>query len=212
MIQVVIADDHAVVRAGLRAVLEGNKDIRVAAEAGDFTSTLAAVKDLHPDVLLTDLSMPGGHSSDLIKRVRREAPSTRVLVLTMHATTLHVREACLAGAHGYVVKGSGLDDLVEALHRVARGECFFDATATRLRECDSGKTGAPEHLAILTPRELEVLRLIALGNTNRETARILGISPKTVDVHRTNLIQKLNLHTPQELTRYAIRRGLITDE
>jgi len=210
VIRVVVADDHAIVRAGLRALLDAAGDVTVVAEAADGRAAVEAVERLRPDVLLLDLSMPGLNGVEALRRVREGAPRTRVLVLSMHAAPEYVRPALRAGALGYLVKGAGLDDLLAALRAVAAGRRFLGPEAERV----AARAGADESddLDRLTPREREVLQLVAEGRTNREIASALGLSPKTVDAHRTRVMQKLDLHDAQALTRYALRRGLISGE
>jgi DNA-binding NarL/FixJ family response regulator len=215
MIRVVIADDHAIVRAGIRALLASEGDITVAAEASDGRAAVAAVERARPDVLLVDLSMPGWNGVEAIRRAREVSPSTRVLVLSMHAAPDYVRPALRAGAHGYLVKGAGLDDLLRALRAVAAGERFFGPEAERVIQLDAtdlaGDRGHDD-LERLTPREREVLQLVAEGHTNREIGVALGVSPKTVDAHRSRVMQKLDLHDAQALTRFALRRGLVAGD
>jgi DNA-binding NarL/FixJ family response regulator len=206
--RVVIADDHAVVRTGMRAVLSGERDVTVVAEAADGAEAVAAVEREKPDVLVMDLTMPRCGGVEAMAQVKKVAPRVRVLVLSMHATPEHVRSALKAGALGYVVKGSGLDHLVKALRVVASGERYLDPSVESL-------VGGPETvdpLDDLTPRERQVLQLVAEGCTNREVARRLGISPKTADNHRTSLMAKLDLHDAQALTRLAVRRGIVSAE
>ncbi len=215
MIRVVIADDHAVVLAGLRAVLRAAGDLEVVAEAADGRAAIDAVVRERPDLLLLDLSMPGLNGVEALRRVRELAPATRVVVLSMHAAPEYVRPALRAGAAGYLVKGPGLEDLVRALRAVAAGERFLGPEARRVVEADALDGGAArpvDDLERLTAREREVLQLVAEGLTNREIAERLGVAPKTVDTHRTRLMQKLDLHDTAALTRYALRRGLISDE
>ncbi len=208
MIRVVLADDHAIVRAGLRALLSCQPDVRVVAEARTGVEALAALAAHAPQVLLLDLSMPDLDGVETITRARAAAPATGILVLSMHAAREHVRPAIRAGAHGYVVKGSGLDDLVRALRAVAGGARFFDAAVADVAaEPFAAAPGDP--LDRLTPREREVLRRVAEGRTNRMIADDLGLSPKTIDAHRTNLMRKLDLHDAQGVTRFAVRHGLV---
>ena len=212
MIRIVIADDHAIVRAGLRALLGSQSDFTVVAEAADGRAAALAVDRERPDVLLLDLSMPGEGGIEALTRLRAAGSSTRVVVLTMHAAPEYVRPALRAGASGYVVKGAGLDDLVEAVRTVAAGGTFLGPEARRVVEGDFGLADPIDDLDRLTPREREVLRLVAEGHTNREIAALLGVSPKTVDTHRTNVMHKLDLHDAPGLTRFALRRGLISSE
>jgi len=206
MIRVVVADDHAVVRAGVRAVLASEPDVSLVAEAGDGTGAVVAVLAHSPEVLLLDWTLPGDGRA-VLERVRAEAPGTRVCVLSMHQDGATVREALGAGALGYVVKGAGIENLVTALRAVAAGRRFLDPAA------ESGLTSGPEpeddDWERLTPRERLVLRRVAEGRTNREIATELSLSPKTVDTHRTNLMRKLGVHDAQALARFAVRRGLL---
>ena len=221
MIRILIADDHAIVRAGLRALLAAQPNIEVVGEAGDGREAIDQVELLKPDVLLLDLSMAGLNGIEALRRVKSACASTRVLVLSMHAAPEYVRPALAAGAAGYVVKGVGLDDLVEALRTVAAGGRFLGPEAERVVASGTHDSGEPrgrggsvggDDLDRLTPREREVLQLVAEGHTNREIGAILGCSPKTVDAHRTRLMQKLDLHDAQAVTRLAVRRGLISGE
>lgn len=212
--RIAIADDHAIVRAGLRALLACQEDMVLVAEASDGEEAVALVERHAIDVLLMDLGMPRMDGVAAIARVRAAAPQTRVVVLSMHAGPEHVRPALRAGAHGYVVKGAGLGDLVTAIRNVHAGERFLDATASAA-VCDDevpSTDGPTDELRTLTAREREVLRLIALGHTNKSIAGELELSPKTVDAHRTNLMRKLGIHDAQGLTRLAMRRGLLGDD
>jgi DNA-binding NarL/FixJ family response regulator len=213
MIRIVVADDHAVVRAGIRAILQAENDLVIVGEAGDGRGALEAVGAHQPDVLVIDLTMPESNGLDVIGRVRAASPGTRVLVLSMHAAPEFVRGARRAGALGYVVKGSGLEDLVRAIRLVAGGEVFLDATAAAIERSDACESNTSvDDLERLTPREREVLQLVAEGYTNREIGGRLGVAAKTVDVHRCNVMRKLDLHTAQALTRFALRRGIIGSE
>ncbi|MCS6914872.1 MAG: response regulator transcription factor [Myxococcales bacterium] len=213
MIRLLLVDDHAIVRAGLRALLEGEADLQVIGEAGDGHTAVELAARLQPDLVLLDLSMPGGNGIDAIARLRTAAPRARLLVLSMHAAPEYVRPALRAGVHGYLVKGSGLADLLAAIRAVAAGERFLGPEARQIQDCDAQQGAAePDDLDRLTPRERQVLQLVAEGYTNRQIAHLLGLSPKTVDTHRTSLMRKLDLHDAQGLTRFALRRGLILPE
>lgn len=210
MIRVVVADDHAIVRNGIRALLATAGDMMLVAEAGDGRAAIEAVAHHRPDVLLVDLTMPELNGLEVISRARAASPRTRVLVLSMHGAAEYVRPALRMGAHGYVVKGSGLDDLVNAVRIVASGSRFLGPDAAAVAEADEMDPRRPvDDLEHLTPREREILQLIAEGHTNKAIGERLGLAAKTVDVHRTNLMKKLDLHTAQALTRFAIRRKLI---
>lgn len=212
MIRIVVADDHAIVRAGVRAILQSKGDVVIAAEADNGREALEAVARHRPDVLVIDLTMPELNGMEAIGRVRALSPTTKVLVLSMHAAPEFVRPALSAGALGYVVKGSGLDDLVLAIRTVAAGERFLDTQANASSMNEDFEPESADDLARLTPREREVLQLVAEGFTNREIGERLGVAAKTVDVHRTSVMKKLDLHSAQALTRFALRRGLISDE
>ena len=210
MIRVLIADDHAIVRAGLQALLSAQPDIEVVGEAQDGREALEQVARLQPDVLLLDLSMDLLNGVETIKRLGEAHAHTRVLVLSMHATADYVRPAARAGAFGYLVKGAGLKHLLEALRCVAAGEHFWSPTVAHLVAAPSSVPSSQTELDRLTPREREVLQLVAEGRTNREIAVLLGLSPKTIDTHRTKSMQKLDLHDTPAVTRFAIRCGLIS--
>jgi DNA-binding NarL/FixJ family response regulator len=214
VIRVLLADDHAIVRAGLRALLSAQPDIQVVGEASDGREALEMLEALRPDVLLLDLSMAGLNGIEALRRAKAQSARTRVLVLSMHAAPEYVRPALSAGADGYVVKGAGLDDLVEALRTVAAGGRFLGPEAARLVDASASdlQPVGDDELDRLTPREREVLQLVAEGHTNREIATILGCSHKTVDAHRTHLMAKLGLHDAPSVTRFALRRGLISSE
>jgi len=209
LIRVVVADDHEVVRAGVRAVLASEPDVEVVGEAADAATALRQVAALAPDVLLLDLSLDGDGLTAL-RGVGEHNPGTRVLVLSMHADGTHVRAALAAGAAGYVVKGAGVEALVSALLAVAAGSTFLDAGAARaLEQPTEERDLAWERL---TPRERLVLRRVAEGRTNRQIAAELALSHKTVDSHRTSLMRKLGLRDAQGVTRFAMRRGLLPEK
>jgi DNA-binding NarL/FixJ family response regulator len=210
MIRLVVADDHAIVRAGVRALLSEEPDFVVVAEAADGQQALDAARKHTPDVLLIDLGMPGTGGIEAITRLRQSALRTRVLVMSMHGSLEYVRPALRAGAHGYVVKGGGLDHLLQALRTVAAGEEFLDPTARRALADDAADTSSSGELQQLTPREREILQLVAEGRSSRHIAARLSISLKTVDTHRTSLMKKLGLHNAQAVTLFAIRHGLIS--
>jgi two-component system, NarL family, response regulator NreC len=213
VIRVVIADDHGIVLAGLRAVLAAEPDIEVLAEATDGRAAIAAVEEHAPDLLVIDLSMPDLNGVEVIRRLHELRPATRIVVLSMHAAPEYVRPALRAGAAGYLVKGSGLEDLVRALRLVAAGETFLGPEAQRVVQREDPRRGEPpDALDRLTAREREVLQLIAEGRTNRQIATLLEVTPKTVDTHRTRLMHKLDLHDTAALTRFAMRHGLIGAE
>lgn len=212
MIRVLVADDHEVVRAGVVAVLARVPTIHVIGQAADGAEAVEAAKRLRPDVVVLDLTMPGLEGTEAIRRIRRlPDPAPGVVVLSMHAAVERAAAAILAGAAGYVVKGSEAAEIVKAVEAVAgRGRYVTPSLADGVQALVAQGTSDP--VAALSPREREVLQLVAEGHTNAEIAERLGISPKTVDHHRTNLMQKLDLHDLASVVRFAIRRGLVGSE
>ena len=204
-IQIVLADDHAVVRSGLRMLLDSEPDFRVVAEAGDVESARRYVRGHRPVVLVLDLNMPGGSSLEAIPALRAESPGTQIVVLTMREEPAFARHALGAGALGYVLKESADDELVRAVRAAAAGETYL---TPRLGACMATEpsTGRSDDLS---EREMGVLRLIALGHTNAEIAEQLFLSVRTVETHRAHIQQKLNLASRAELVRYAMERGLM---
>lgn len=209
-IRVVLADDHAVVRRGVRSLLEA-PDIEVVAEAGDGHQALAAVAAHRPDVLMTDIAMPGMTGLELAERVARDFPPTRVLILSMHKDKAYATRALAAGAAGYLLKDSGAAECEAAVRAVVRGESYLSpavsghvvAEYTRLAQAEAAAADP------LTSRQREVLRLITEGLPTKSIARRLGISAKTVEAHRGQLMERLGIHDVASLVRYAIRIGLI---
>jgi DNA-binding NarL/FixJ family response regulator len=215
-IRVVIADDHAIVREGIRQVLDGSEGIQVVGEAVDGGEAFSRARELVPDVVVLDVSMPGESGLDVAKRIKRALPATRVLMLSVYDNTEFVLEAVRAGADGYLLKDSSPSELRGAIRKVVSGESAFSAAAARqlstaLRE-EEAKREKAERVASLTPRELEVLRHVVAGRTNKETATALGISHRTVETHRENILKKLGVRSVAELTRLAIEMDLLTDE
>jgi DNA-binding NarL/FixJ family response regulator len=214
-INVLLADDHGIVRAGLRALLEAQPDITVVGEAEDGPSAISLVRELHPTVVVSDLSMPGGGLEAIREITALNLPS-RVLVLTVHAEERYLLPVLEAGGSGYVKKSSAHTDLMDAIRTVARGEVFLDpaATKTLLRGyLGRVKTGEETDLGeVLSEREREVVKLTAEGYTAQQAADILSLSPKTVETYRHRAMQKLGLTNRAELVRYALRAGLLGDE
>jgi two-component system response regulator NreC len=207
-IRIVIADDHAVVRSGLRMLLDAEPDFEVVAEAGDVDAARRYVRGHHPRVLILDLNMPGGSSLEAIPAIRAEAPDTQIVVLTMQEEPAFARQALSAGAAGYVLKEAADSELVEAVRRAAANETYLNP-ALGARIAREPPPGPPDDLS---EREVEVLRLIALGHTNSEIASQLFLSVRTVETHRSHIQQKLRVSSRAELVRYALQRGLIADE
>jgi two-component system, NarL family, response regulator NreC len=204
-IRVVIADDHAVVRRGLRQVLDAEEGFEVVAEASDLETARRYVRGHHPDVLVLDLNMPGGSSLDGIPEIRAECPDTQIVVLTMQNEPAYARHALGAGALGYVLKESAESELVEAIRRAAAGDSYLNPRLGA-RVAAEPPPGLPDGLS---EREVEVLRMIALGHTNAEIAEQLFLSVRTVETHRAHIQQKLRLATRSELVRYALDHKLV---
>jgi two-component system response regulator NreC len=205
-IRVVIADDHAVVRAGLRMVLDAEEGIEVVAEASDVPSALRAVRGHHPNVLVLDLNMPGEPSLQAIPRLRENAPETAIVVLTMQQEPAFAREALRAGALGYVLKEAADAELVQAVRLATQGRTYLNPELGARMAAEPPPSGPPDDL---TRRELEVLRLIALGHTNSEIASQLYLSVRTIESHRAHIQQKVRRSTRAELVRYALDHGLV---
>ena len=206
-LRVVLADDHRIVRAGFRALLEAEPGIRVVAEAGDGTEAVALVEAHRPDVLVVDLALPGLDGVEVTRRARAASPETAVVVLSMHDHEAYVAQAVQAGATAYVRKEAGLDDLVGALRAARAGRPFFSAGLDGA--ASPGGDDPDDRYETLTPREREVLHLVAEGLTAPQAAERLGVSPRTVETHRANGLAKLGLHSQAELIRYVLARGLV---
>ncbi len=210
-IRVLIADDHGVLRAGLRALLNSEDGFEVVGEAGDSDEALAQVVQLKPDVALLDVSMPGCGGIEVTRAIRRVHPDTRVLILTVHEDEGLLREAMRAGAAGYIVKRAMESELIDALRAIWKGELYVHPSMLRglLQDGAALGAGGPQNsVEELTPRETEVLRHVAHGYTNRQTAERLGISVRTVESHRANVMGKLGLSSRVELVRYAREAGI----
>ncbi len=213
-IRVILADDHAILRSGVRAILEGIPEVTVVAEAGNGEQALKAIAEHKPDVLLTDISMPGMSGLELASRVADEWPDTRVLVLSMHADKEYATKAMALGTAGYILKDANPDELGCAVRAVARGEGYMSpavlghvtAEFARMAKAESESSGP------LTPRQIEVLRLVAEGLPTKAIAKQLKISVKTAEAHRSGLMERLGIHDVAGLVRYAIRTGLIKSD
>lgn len=209
---IVLADDHRIVRQGLRALLAGEADFEVVGEADDGREALELVKRLSPDVLVLDLMMPGLNGLEVARQLPRQSPSVRVVVLSMYDDEGFVLEALANGVSAYVLKDSNSSDLVHAVREVAAGRRYLSPPLSdRAIEAyqQRAKVGTMDKHETLTTREREVLQLSAEGHTNSEIAARLGISTRTAETHRSRLMHKLGLHTQSDLIRYAIRRGII---
>jgi two-component system response regulator NreC len=211
--RVLIADDHPIMRAGVRLMLENETDIEIVGEADNGLKAVEMTKTLHPDVVIMDISMPDLDGFEATRRIVQTSPQTRVLVLTMYDSEEHFFEILKAGAVGYVPKKAAPTDLIAALRSVHAGGVFIYPTVARslvndfLRRADGAQE--QESLGGLSDRERQVLRMIAEGVSNREIAEALVLSVKTVERHRANIMEKLGLHNRTALVKYAIRKGLV---
>lgn len=211
-ITVVLADDHHVVRTGLRALLAAEPDVSVVGEAADGIETVELVERLRPKILVADLMMPTLNGLEVTRQVLRRCPDTRVVILSMYSNEAYVLEALKIGAAGYVLKGATAADLLTAVREAAAGRHYLspplsEQAVAAYRERANITEGSAHDT--LTTREREVLHLAAEGWTNAEIGRRLSISPRTAETHRSNLMRKLDLHTQVDLFRYAVERGLI---
>lgn len=210
-IRILIADDHGVLRAGLRALLRAEPDLKVVGEAADGNAVLRLAHELRPDIVLLDVSMPGLGGIETTTRLRRLLPEARILILTIHEDEGLLREAIRAGAAGYIIKRAAESELINAIHVVWRGDIYIHPSLNRALLRDLSPVQAPDTPSVesLTPREVDVLRLIARGYTSRQIAEVLNISARTVEGHRANLTNKLSLHSRVDLVNYAEEHGLL---
>ena len=213
MIRVLIADDHALVRAGIRALVEKIEGVVVVGEAGTGSEAIALIKELHPNLVLLDLTMPEGTGFDVLTHVTKNFPEIRVIVLTVHEAGEYAIRALREGAAGFLPKSAASTELEQAIQTVIRGERYISAETSRKTLLEyGGKSTKRDLLATLSPRQREVLRLIAEGRTTKQIAQLLEISVKTVETHRAQLMERLDIHDVAGLVRYAIIVGLIEVE
>jgi DNA-binding NarL/FixJ family response regulator len=211
-VRILLADDHTILRDGIRALLEDEPDMLVIGEAEDGRTAVKLACQLKPDVVLMDIAMPLLNGLEATRQIKRECPQVNVLILTMHENEEYIRQVLASGALGYILKDAAARELLAAIHAVQRGEAVLSPAITRLvienylRWGDLHKEDNPHGLS---PREREVLQLIAEGYSTRQIAEILCISIKTVQTHRTNLMSKLDLHDRGDLIKYAIQRKII---
>lgn len=213
MIRILLADDHRVVRQGLKALIQRHDDLEVIGEAADGLEAVRQAEEKRPDVVVVDLMMPGLQGSEVVRRVTKRSSSSRIVVLSMHADESYVAEALDAGAHAYVLKEAGAAELLEAVRAVMDGRRYFSPPLTEegvelYRQKLS--TGQLDAYDTLTNREREVLQLVAEGNTSKDIAERLSISPRTAESHRASLMKKLGFDSSADLVRYAARRGIIS--
>jgi len=210
MIRVLLADDHSIVRAGLRRIIEESVDIEVIAEADDGRTAIQLARETKPDVAVIDISMPGLDGLEVISQLRNNMPAMPIIILTMHEEEQYVVRAIEAGAMGYVTKRSAPEHIVKAIHQVMGGSRYLTAEASEALALRIARgAGSRSSLDSLSNRELQVLRRLAMGHTNQEIASAYGISIKTVDTYRLRLLKKLNLRNNAELSRFAIQNRLI---
>lgn len=215
-IKVVLADDHTIVRKGLRSLLDGEMDMDVIGEAGDGREAIELVAQLKPHIVVMDIGMPVLNGLEATRRILKKNPETKVLILTMHTNEEYVFEILRAGASGYIVKKAAPTELVSAIRAIKQGGSFLSPSISK-RVIDEYVLRAGEEIKedafkLLTNREREVLQLIAEGYSTREISEKLFVSVKTVEAHRSNLMKKLDLHGTADLTRYAVRRGIVDSE
>ena len=212
VIGIVLADDHEIVRQGLRLILEGERQFKIIAEASDGLQALQLLEKFQPDVLIVDIAMPGLNGMEVIRQARRVSPLTRVIALSMHASESYVLAALRNGATGYVLKEFGSEHLVDAVRKVAAGGQYLSppliarAVQTYVERAESLPRDSYD---LLTTREREILQLAAEGHTSSQIAARLGISPRTAESHRGTLMRKLGIHNQSELIRYALERGVV---
>ncbi len=213
-IRILLADDHTVMRRGLRLLLESQPEFSVVAEAADGRQAVEQAEAVHPDVAVVDIAMPNLSGIEAAQRMSAAIPDIAIVILSMHSDEGYVLRALKAGAKGYLLKDSAEGDLIEAIKAVHQGRTFFSSEITRMLVSDYVREirahGAEDSYDLLTPREREILQLLARGKSNKEIAADLNLSPYTVETHRRNLQEKLNLHSFAELILYAMRKGFIS--
>jgi DNA-binding NarL/FixJ family response regulator len=213
-IRVLLADDHQLMRSGIRLMLERDRDLSVVGEASDGREAVALTKSLKPDVVIMDIGMANLNGIEAARQMTQERPDLAVMILSMHSDESYVLRALRAGARGYLLKDSAEPDLIKAVHVVAGGKSFFSPAVSKVLLDDYvrklKRSGTDDAYDLLTPRERELLQLIAEGKSNKDIANLLNLSVYTVESHRSNLMEKLNLRGLPELILYAVRKGIIS--
>jgi len=210
-IRVLLAEDHTIVREGLISILEKHPGITVVAEAVDGREAVSAVEKTNPDVILMDFSMPGLNGLEATRQIKQRKPDSKIIILTRHTSREYIESLLKAGASGYLVKNSAADELVLAIQTVYQGDSYLDRSISSLNTIPNVyDSDSKDQEEVLTPRQTEVLQLIAEGHPNRKIATILNISAKTVENHRANLLRSLGLNSTAELIQYAIRQKIIS--
>jgi two-component system response regulator NreC len=214
VIRIVLADDHIVMRNGLRLLLERQSDFEVVGEAADGRKTVEVCEALRPDAAVLDIAMPNLNGIEAARQISAKLPKTAIVILSMHSDEGYVLRALKAGARAYLLKDSAEADLINAIHVVTEGKAFFSPAISRMLVDDYvhrlQQRGVEDSYELLTTREREILQLLAEGKSNKEVANILNLSLYTVETHRGNMLQKLNLHSVPELILYAVRKGVIS--
>jgi two-component system, NarL family, response regulator NreC len=212
-LRILLADDHTVVRSGLRALLERQNNFEIVGEAQNGRETVSLCASLQPDVVVMDVGMPLLNGIEATKALLKQSPSTGVVILSMHSDESYVMRSLQAGARAYLLKDSAPSDLLSAIEAVSHGKSFFSSAIRHLLAEDYVRVlrqkGAVDSYELLTMREREILQLVAEGKTNKEVASSLNISLYTVETHRSNILEKLGIHSPAELILYAVRKGII---
>lgn len=212
-IRILLADDHTVMRRGLRALLERQSGFLVVAEAADGREAVDAASDVGPDVAVIDIGMPNLNGIEAARRITEKRPETAVVILSMHADESYVLRALKSGARGYLLKDSPEEDLINAIRAVHKGKAFFSPEISRMLADDymrqMRQRGVEDSYELLTPREREILQMLGEGNSNKEVATKLNLSLHTVETHRGNVLEKLNLHSTAEMILYAVRKGIV---
>jgi two-component system response regulator NreC len=212
-LRILLADDHGVLRAGLRALLNAEDDLEVIGEAADGDQVLQLARRLKPDLVLMDISMPGTGGLEATRQLLAELPEAKVLLLTVHDDQGLLQEAIRSGASGYILKRAAESELINAIHAVVRGDIYIHPSMTRALFEEQQKTTSNKAIEVtLTHREIEVLKLIAQGHTNRQVGEMLNLSMRTVESHRANLMAKLGISSRVELVRYALKHSLLHAE
>lgn len=213
-LRILLADDHIVMRTGLRALLERQPDLEVVGESENGRETVELAASLKPDIVVMDVGMPVLNGIEATKTIVTQRSATAVVILSMHADESYVMRALKAGARGYLLKDSAAADLMSAIQAVSQNKSFFSPKVSRILAEDYVRVlkqkGAVDSYDLLTSREREILQLLAEGKANKEVATALNISPYTVETHRSHILEKLNLHNPAELILYAVRKGIIS--
>jgi DNA-binding NarL/FixJ family response regulator len=212
--RILLADDHKLMRSGLKALIEQQPDLTVVGEADDGRQAVALAASLKPDLLVMDIGMPNLNGIEAAHQITQASPATAIVILSMHSDESYVLRALKAGAKGYLLKDSAESDLIRAVHAVAGGKSFFSPAVSKVLLDDYvrklQRSGAEDAYDLLTPREREILQLIAEGKSNKDVANLLNLSVYTVETHRSNIMEKLNLRGIPELILYAVRKGIIS--